>query len=472
LKISPLKTMTAVRALHRLVARRREIENRPAAEAERHGVGGVEPAIIGTAVDERLVHALHGGRIDPSALHRHDARESAHTLVSLLASPARPNRPGCPDHRHHPTFGESVNPAGLKSKPPVRRKGIYLEDRNAMAQPFRLAIVGTGQIAAQAHLPAALASPMLEVAAFVDTVPARAETLARDFGLAPRIASDIRDVLERVDGALIATPNHTHRPLAVRCLEAGVHVLIEKPIATSVAEAEDIVRAAEKHDAVAAVGYSTRFQQNICFLKRLIDEQTFGKIERWVYQFGSAGGWEPLSAYHLDRKTSGGGVLVVTGSHFMDRMLYWFGYPDDFDFADDSLGGPEANAVANFRFADGTTGLTRFSKTAAMTAGFVMETERGRVMLRDTETAPVILRPADAPHLEMEVRPQGEAAPGDPFQLQVEDFVEACQKKHAPRISAQQGLVSTRLMEELYACRQELSLDFYQAKAKTEVVAS
>ncbi|MHC4549820.1 MAG: Gfo/Idh/MocA family protein [Planctomycetota bacterium] len=341
-----------------------------------------------------------------------------------------------------------------------------------MTHRFRLAIVGTGQIAAQAHLPGALASPRIEVTALVDTVPARARDLGRQYGLGARTAEDIRAVLDDVDGAIIATPNHTHRDLAVACLEAGVHVLIEKPMTTTVAEAEDIVRAAEKQGAVAAVGYSTRFQSNVRFMKRIIDERTFGRVHRWIYQFGSRGGWEPLSAYHLDRKTSGGGVLVVTGSHFIDRMLHWFGYPEDFDFVDDSLGGPEANAVANFRFTlkDGPcTGLARFSKTVVMKAGFVMETDQGRVVLPEGDAAPVLFRPKEQ-DLELEVHPRGEApSRKDSFQLQVEDFVEACLEKRPPAIPAAEGLQSTRLMEELYACRQAFDTNFY---ARKEVATS
>ena len=63
------------------------------------------------------------------------------------------------------------------------------------------------------------------------------------------------------------------------------------------------------------------------------------------YEFGTAGSWETLSGYNLSRQKSGGGVLVVSGSHFLDRMLYLFDGVSVVKYADDSRGGVEANCV-------------------------------------------------------------------------------------------------------------------------------
>src|SRR5689334_8590718 len=98
-----------------------------------------------------------------------------------------------------------------------------------MPLEFRLALVGAGSIAESSHLPAALASTRVSVEVIVDPVVERAGALARKFGIKPRIASDIADVAKWVDGAVIATPNHTHKEIALRCLDAGVSVLVEKP---------------------------------------------------------------------------------------------------------------------------------------------------------------------------------------------------------------------------------------------------
>ena len=156
---------------------------------------------------------------------------------------------------------------------------------------FRLGLVGAGMITAEAHLPAAIASPMIQVSAIVDSVLSHAERLAETAGVRPRITTRLGDVLDAIDGALIATPNHTHGPLALECLAAGVPVLIEKPLATSLAEGEGIARAARENQRVVAVGYCTRFLESVLLMSTLLESGFFGSVRRFAYQFGAVGGW-------------------------------------------------------------------------------------------------------------------------------------------------------------------------------------
>jgi predicted dehydrogenase len=334
-----------------------------------------------------------------------------------------------------------------------------------MEKPFRLALIGAGLITEGGHLPAALACPEIEVAAIVDPVTERASSLARTFGIAPLITSTIDAVVDRVDGAVIATPNHTHRDLAIRCLSASIPVLIEKPLATTFAAGVEIVEAAERAGQILAVGYCSRFRPNIDLLKELLECSYFGTIRRFVHQFGTAGGWAPLSGYNLDRQATGGGVLMVTGTHFLDRMLYLWGYPEYVALADDGTNGPEANCTATFGFsrgADRFTGTARYSKTARLPTGLVIETDRGVVILADTDDAEIRFREHGFPGVEQIVRkldkPAGDV---DVFRLQVRDFVSACRKANKPRVDGRQGLESIRLIEALYANRRPLNRSWY-----------
>jgi predicted dehydrogenase len=340
-----------------------------------------------------------------------------------------------------------------------------------MSQPFRLAIVGAGMISQVSHLPAALASPLVKVSAIVDPAVERAAGLAQSYGLSVHVAPRIEDVLTEIDGAIIATPNDSHSSIAVACLRHGVSVLIEKPLASSYAEGIEIVRAAEETGRVAAVGYATRFRDEIVLLKELLDEGYFGDVTRFAYQFGTRGGWAPFSAYNLNRKSAGGGVLVVTGTHFIDRMLYFWGYPDEAMLEDDSLGGPEAHCTARFAYVrDGRRfeGATRYSKTVQLPAGLVIATDRGTIILKDQDNADIVFRDNRHPSIDQIVRRRN--APAVPeersmFQLQIEDFVEACVLKRPPRVSDRQGLESLRLLEQLYANRETSEPDWYGATA-------
>lgn len=329
-----------------------------------------------------------------------------------------------------------------------------------MAQSFRMAIIGCGKIA-NAHAQAIVASPMTELIALVDPAADRAQALAARYGVTPRIATDIDDVLSHVNGVVIATPNHTHADLAVKCLQRGVSTLIEKPLAVSVAEGERICQVAEAAGVIVIVGYVTRFRDNVRLMARLLRDGTFGNVQRFAYQFGSRGGWAPVSAYNLDRAATGGGVLVVTGTHFLDRMLDWFGYPSTVRLADDSEGGPEANAVATFTFdrdRGPVRGMARFSKSVTLEGGLVVETENGVVILKDRPDAPVTFRPHHDASVDQLFVPRTAAdASRSEFLRQLEDFVESTRTGRMPLVSGRQGLQSLRLIEDLYRHRVALA---------------
>lgn len=331
---------------------------------------------------------------------------------------------------------------------------------------FRLGIIGTGLITQQSHLPAALASSEIEVAALIDPVIERAEQLARSYGIRVRIAKDVNTVADSLDGVLIATPNHTHMEIALACISRGIATLVEKPLAASLPDAETIVSAGVRAGVTVAVGYVTRFRDSAVLLKELIRSAYFGHVTRFVHQFGTPGGWAPLSAYNLGRSSAGGGVLVVTGTHFLDRALDLWGYPDETDFVDDSLGGPEANCVAHFVFRRAGhqfEGWARYSKTCRLPGGLVIETEAGVVTLEDSDSASIILRPNDRPEVEHTIqraRPVQEDGKST-FQLQLEDFAKAVRQKLPPRVDGHQALLSMRLIDELYARRHAMTEDWY-----------
>ena len=319
----------------------------------------------------------------------------------------------------------------------------------------RIVIVGAGRITADSHLPAALAAPGVEIGALVDADPERARSLARAAGVDTRVASSLSDVLDGADAVIVATPNDSHAALAITCLEAGVHVLIEKPLATTVADAEAVARAAEASGCVAAVGFCTRFQDSVQLMGELLEQEFFGAVRRFAYQLGVVGGWASASGFHLDRAAAGGGVLVTTGTHFLDRMLYWFGPPASCELLDDSLGGPEANAVARFAWDGGRAlvGSARFSKTVTLPAGFVMETERGTVVLREGERETIRFWPAETPGVECALRPSEPGPAAGLFERQLADFLDACRQGRAPAVSTADGVAGVRLVDELYAKR-------------------
>jgi predicted dehydrogenase len=329
------------------------------------------------------------------------------------------------------------------------------------AQSFRVGIIGAGAVTSTLHLPAALASPHIVVTALVDPVVERARKLAQEYGLETLVTDRIEAALAEVDGVVIATPNHTHRDIAIMALRAGVPCLVEKPLATTVADAEAICAAAEDANKVVAVGYTTRFRDEVVLLKELLAARYFGAIERFHYQEGTIGGWSPLSGYTIDRAASGGGVLTVVGTHFLDRLLYWFGYPDRCSLEDDARGGPEAHCLATFQFgAHGAKieGTLLLSKVIALRPGLVIRAERGDVIF-PMGRSPLYFRPRESENLQIVLTPRGSrkfSLVKQDAQLELEDFVDACRGLKLPMVDARAGLLSVKLLNELYANRTQI----------------
>lgn len=328
---------------------------------------------------------------------------------------------------------------------------------------LRLAIIGAGMISQGSHLPAAIGSPRVEVTAIIDPIVERAKNLAREYGIKATIAKDISEVFDLIDAAVIATPNDSHAFIAITCLSKDKSVLIEKPLAMSTKEGEAISAAAKKSSGVLAVGYSTRFRNNIIYLKKLLDRGNFGKVLRFVNRFGSPGGWSPMSGYNLTKDSAGGGVLVVSGTHFIDRMLYFWGMPDKVSMLSDSKGGPEANCHCTFKYDSGLYGGAIFSKTTALPAGTVIDTELGFITLGEFDDSEIIFHPHKSPDVEEVIRQYGKTtypADADSFDMQMDDFVSACLDGKEPLVGCEESLQSLHLIEKLYACAKPLSEDW------------
>ncbi len=321
---------------------------------------------------------------------------------------------------------------------------------------FRIGVVGVGLISLQSHIPAALSLPGVQLTALVDPEVDRATQVLKNFGIQAEVAKSIEDLTGKLDGAIIASPNGTHGSIARLCLQRGIHVLIEKPIAASVDDARSIDEIGQQAGLVVAVGYCTRFRENVLLAKQLIDSEYLGKVESFAYQFGTPGGWPSLSGYHLKTGTSGGGVLMVSGSHFVDRMIHFFGYPQDFSYWDDSKGGPEANAGfdAMFRAAHGEVhGVARFSKTVRLSGGMVMQTTKGRLILYENDYEPLVFCPNDQPNIRQKISLRNQSdglGELNVFQRQLKNFVDACRQNEKPLISALEGMQSLELMQALY----------------------
>ena len=189
----------------------------------------------------------------------------------------------------------------------------------------RLAIIGCGGMEGTHAGGLDLLADRLDIVATVDPVIERAEAAAARFPGARAVAKHT-EILDEIDAALVVTPHHTHFEIGTDLLDAGKHVLMEKPLALSEAECLDLIHRAERVDRVLMVAYPMRFHPLVVELKRLLDTHQIGEVFQisiWTEQRTqyAEGHWAHSAA------TLGGGQLFSHGCHYIDLLLWFLGDP-------------------------------------------------------------------------------------------------------------------------------------------------
>jgi len=208
---------------------------------------------------------------------------------------------------------------------------------------IRLALVGCGRVAEVFHLPALSQVHGITLSAVLDVNLSRAQALAAASG-APNVhvTTELSDLVGRCDAALVALPNYLHAPACIPLLEWGCHVLVEKPMAISVAECDRLITAARGSGAVLSVAMVWRFIAAYQLAREVISRQTFGAIRRVRVTEGVIYNWPATTGFFLKKEQAGGGVLVDFGSHVLDALLWWLGELTVRTYEDDAYGGVEA----------------------------------------------------------------------------------------------------------------------------------
>lgn len=188
---------------------------------------------------------------------------------------------------------------------------------------MKIAFAGAGYII-NIHAKAAGAQKNVELAAVVEKYPDRAEALAQKFHIKDRYAT-VEQMLKagEVDALVIGTPNFLHAPQAIAALRAGVHVLVEKPMAMNARQAEKMIEAGEKSGAKLMVAHCWRFDEDVLWLKA--HTKKLGKIVR-TKGYGVHTHWGP-SGWFTQKKFAGGGALADMGIHALDTARFLLGDP-------------------------------------------------------------------------------------------------------------------------------------------------
>jgi predicted dehydrogenase len=192
---------------------------------------------------------------------------------------------------------------------------------------IRVALVGYGLAGAVFHAPLIAVVEGLELSAIVTREPERRARARRDFPGAELLeaADEIWERPGAFELVVVAAPNRVHVPLARAAIDAGIAVVVDKPLAAAASEARELVDAARARDVVLTVFQNRRWDGDFLTASRLVAEQALGRVFRFESRFERwrpelSGGWRELPGAE-----EAGGLLFDLGSHLVDQALVLFG---------------------------------------------------------------------------------------------------------------------------------------------------
>lgn len=188
----------------------------------------------------------------------------------------------------------------------------------------RMGFIGCGGIANGKHLPAQKRNPAAEMVAFCDVIEDRAQKACKEYGVpGAKVYTDYRELLkdDSIDAVFVLTPNCSHCEITVAALEAGKHVMCEKPMAMNYAEAKKMLAARDKSGKVLTVGYQNRYRPDSLYLKGQAEAGMFGDIY-YAEAIAIRRRAVPTWGVFLDEEKQGGGPLIDIGTHALDLTLW------------------------------------------------------------------------------------------------------------------------------------------------------
>ena len=315
-------------------------------------------------------------------------------------------------------------------------------------------IVGCG-VVADSHAEAILALDGAKLHSAASHTPARAEAFAAKYGIR---ACTYEEMLadSEVDAVCICTPNGCHAQQAIAALEAGKHVVLEKPMAITTAEAEQICQAVEKTGQFLTVICQMRFSEDVRRLKELVDTRALGKL---IFCELSMKYWREPAYYSESnwkgtRSMDGGGALMNQGIHGIDLLLHIVGDArllsgnarTNFHTIE-----VEDTAAALLEFENGALGTVIGSTCTA--PGYdqliTLTGTNGYAVLRDGCLTELVI---DGKTLVHDTPPSSGIPEFLRHNSQIQNFIQAVYGKEPLLIDAREGLRAVRLIEQIYQC--------------------
>ena len=330
-------------------------------------------------------------------------------------------------------------------------------------RPYRVAVVGAGRFSHLYHLPSILRHPQARLVIICDPSPSEhTRQLSAKTGVP--IAPDLADALEPglCDAVVISTPDRLHAPQVRAALEAGKHVLVDKPFVMETAVARELAAAARAKRLVGVVAFNQRFSNAYRHARQLVSAGRLGILRRvetiqlggdWVI---SADGSAPRQvgpirpAWYQDPSISGGGVLVGRGAHMADIVPWVVGRMPDRVRAEVVPGAPgevDRGGTADLDYGDFVWRFETLADKAALWDDVRIYGSEGRLEIKKPEGT---LGYWSITHDDVKGQELPVPEPGIDA-VAFDDFIAAVDGEHAPRCDFDDALASVAILEAAYA---------------------
>lgn len=309
-----------------------------AVEARRNGndpFRELAEEFLGALADGRLrVDDLVNLVVDPresSAFYRRLATDpsvvGARFDWSLLSQEERPRTVGLFARPRLDLSGRDPEGAVLPALPEPSKAAAA---RRRRGDELRVGLLGCGEIGVQ-NARALAQAEGVELAACFDPVDALARDVADRFGgVVYRSPEDLFGATG-LGAVLIATPHHLHAPLALEAIDAGLHVIVEKPLALNSEEGRSMVAAADARGVLLSTCFPYRYEAHVVAARRLVEAGALGSPSGVLVNYGadkppsySLGGYSSraLSPWRASRRQAGGGVVIMNLCHYLDLVRH------------------------------------------------------------------------------------------------------------------------------------------------------
>lgn len=193
---------------------------------------------------------------------------------------------------------------------------------------IKVAVIGCGNIANAAHIPAYMKNSEVEIKYFCDIILERAEKCVKKYGCGTAVA-DYHDFLNdpEIDAVSVCTHNDFHSIITIDFLKAGKHVMCEKPAARILSEALEMQKVAHETGKILNIGVVNRFNTYVMKIRELIESGELGEVYHVYASFRSHRSIPGIGGDFTIKAKAGGGSLIDWGVHFIDLVLYCCGDP-------------------------------------------------------------------------------------------------------------------------------------------------